>query len=117
MSLTVTIDALEYIPFTDGRYDGMGKVRFHTDTFRWTCSANESQFKTRSGNLNVKIINPAGRLTDDQITIVESMTESVIKSMATRGGDNHAGKVMDYGKKDWNGDDAFDHLPARDDSQ
>lgn len=113
MSLKVTITALEYIPFTDGRYDGMGRIKFHEDHFNWTCSANEEQYKKKSGDLSVKIVNPAGRLTDDQIEIVASMTESVIKSMATKGGDNHAGKTMEYSKKDWPGVDGFEVLPPQ----
>jgi hypothetical protein len=116
MSLKVTILALEHIPFTFDRYDGMGFIMFHGQKIHWTCTGFEEQFRTKSGQIEVTLTNPRG-LTEDQIEVVSSMTAETIKCMARKGGTLHAGKVMDYGKKDWNGDDAFDHLPTRDDSQ
>ena len=109
MSLKVTISAFDYIPFTGRRYDGMGVIDFHGDRFSWQCTAFETETKRISAE--VRLTNVAGRLTEDQIEVVSAMTADTIECMVVKGGAVHTGKVMDYGRKDWNGNSGFDKLP------
>lgn len=109
MSLKVTITDLQN---TATATVGMGAIHFHGDKYRWTLSASKEDFEP-SGDLSLEITNPVG-LTEDQVIVVSSMAAEVVKSMVRKGGPNHAGKAMDYGRKDWNGDNGFDYLPSRD---
>lgn len=109
MSLKVTISAFDYIPFRGRRYDGMGVIDFHGDKFSWQCAAFETETKRIS--VEVTLTNVAGRLTEDQVEVVSAMAADTIECMVVKGGAVQAGKVMDYGRKDWNGNAGFDKLP------
>lgn len=127
-NLQVVILALEYIPFTDRRYDGMGFINYIVPSkdnakfldpckIHWKCSAYERQLQNKTGEIDVTLHVPHHLgLTDYQIKVLTNKTAQTIKSMACKGGPLHAGKVMQHHRKDLPGDEGFDRLPIQDEA-